>query len=79
LAKEGYAGLKKAKGMGQFEFERGVYYGGSTAEESAVFLKSIQEKLLGTYPSVIHMDWHTALGPTNEITMVISENDGRSI
>ena len=79
LAKEGYAGLKKAKGMGQFEFERGVYYGGSTAEESAVFLKSIQEKLLGTYPSVIHMDWHTALGPTNEITMVISENDGRSV
>jgi Protein of unknown function (DUF2817) len=79
LAKEGYAGLKKAKGMGQFEFERGVYYGGSTAEESAVFLKSIQEKLLGTYPSVIHMDWHTALGPTNEITMVISEHDGRSV
>ncbi|WP_273833453.1 M14 family metallopeptidase [Guptibacillus sedimenti] len=79
LAKEGYAGLKKAKGMGQFEFERGVYYGGSTAEESAVFLKSIQEKMLGTYPSVIHMDWHTALGPTNEITMVISEHDGRSV
>ena len=79
LAKEGYAGLKKAKGMGQFQFERGVYYGGSAAEESAVFLKSIQERLLGTYPSVIHMDWHTALGPTNEITMVISEHDGRSV
>ena len=79
LAKEGYAGLKKAKGMGQFQFERGVYYGGETAEESALFLKGIQEKLLGTYPSVIHMDWHTALGPTNEVTMVISENDGRSV
>ncbi|MGG1685980.1 M14 family metallopeptidase [Pseudalkalibacillus sp. NRS-1564] len=79
LAKEGYAGLKKAKGMGQFEFERGVYYGGSTAEESALFLKDIQEKLLGTYPGVVHMDWHTALGPTNEITMVISENDGRDV
>ncbi|QHA90799.1 M14 family metallopeptidase [Bacillus sp. N1-1] len=79
LAKEGYAGLKKAKGMGQFEFERGVYYGGSRAEESAVFLKSIQEKMLETYSSVIHMDWHTALGPTNEITMVISEHDGRSV
>ncbi len=79
LAKEGYAGLKKAKGMGQFQFERGVYYGGETAEESALFLKGIQEKLLGTYPSVIHMDWHTALGPTNEVTMVISEHDSRSV
>ncbi|WP_273852980.1 M14 family metallopeptidase [Guptibacillus spartinae] len=79
LAKEGYAGLKKAKGMGQFQFERGVYYGGDTAEESAVFLKGMQEELLGTYPNVIHMDWHTALGPTNEVTMVISEHDGRSV
>ncbi|MCA0173160.1 M14 family metallopeptidase [Bacillus sp. RAR_GA_16] len=79
LAKEGYAGLKKAKGMGQFQFERGVYYGGDTAEESAVFLKEVQRNLLGTFPSVIHMDWHTALGPTNEVTMVISEHDGRSV
>ncbi|WP_347551764.1 M14 family metallopeptidase [Pseudalkalibacillus hwajinpoensis] len=79
LVKEGYSGIKKAKGMGQFQFERGVYYGGSTAEESAVFLKSVQKKLLSTYPAVIHMDWHTALGPTNEITMVISEQDGREV
>lgn len=77
LAKEGYNGIKEAKGMGQFQFERGVYYGGKHEEEPAAFLKKIQRDLLSNYPRVIHMDWHTALGPTNELTMVISEQDPR--
>ncbi|MGM0836415.1 MAG: M14 family metallopeptidase [Bacillota bacterium] len=72
-----YSAMKEAKGMGQFEFERGVYYGGSKEEESTAFLKSIQKKLLSTFPRVIHMDWHTALGPTNEVTMLVSELDPR--
>ncbi|MDG5472328.1 M14 family metallopeptidase [Jeotgalibacillus sp. ET6] len=75
---EGYSGLMEAKGMGQFEFPTGVYYGGKEKEESAIFLSSIQRKLLSTFSKVIHMDWHTALGPTKEVTMVMSETDGRS-
>ncbi|PPA71029.1 M14 family metallopeptidase [Jeotgalibacillus proteolyticus] len=75
---EGYSGLMEAKGMGQFEFPKGVYFGGKEKEESAVFLTSVQRKLLSSFGKVIHMDWHTALGPTNEVTMVISELDGRS-
>ncbi|KHE71563.1 M14 family metallopeptidase [Halobacillus sp. BBL2006] len=77
MMREGYSGIKKAKSMGQFEFERGVYYGGAEQEESAKYLKAWQRKLLSDYPRVIHMDWHTALGPTNEITMVVSEHDER--
>ncbi|GGC95575.1 hypothetical protein GCM10007216_27920 [Thalassobacillus devorans] len=77
LAKEGYSAIKEAKGMGQFEFEKGVYYGGNKEEESAVFLKKMQHRLLSEYSKVIHMDWHTALGPTNEITMVASELEER--
>jgi len=75
---EGYSGLMEAKGMGQYEFPKGVYYGGKEKEESALFLTSIQKKLLSTFARVIHMDWHTALGPAKEVTMVISEHDGRS-
>ncbi|KIL50852.1 M14 family metallopeptidase [Jeotgalibacillus campisalis] len=78
VVSEGYSGLMEAKGMGQFEFPTGVYFGGKEKEESAVFLISIQRKLLSTFSKVIHMDWHTALGPTKEVTMVMSENDGRS-
>ncbi|PPA69269.1 M14 family metallopeptidase [Jeotgalibacillus proteolyticus] len=77
LAKEGYSGITAAKGMGQFQFPRGVYYGGDKEEESAVFLKDVQKKLLSHYNRIIHMDWHTALGPSNEVTMVVSDNDER--
>ncbi|XXM72720.1 M14 family metallopeptidase [Lysinibacillus sphaericus] len=77
LAEEGYSAIKEAKGMGQFQFERGVYFGGEKEEETAVFLKKIQNKLLSDYGRVIHMDWHTALGPSNEITMVVSSEDKR--
>jgi hypothetical protein len=77
LVTTGYGGIKKAKGMGQFEFERGVYFGGRIEEPSTTFLKSIQKKLLTNFNRVIHMDWHTALGPSNEITMVISNLDQR--
>jgi hypothetical protein len=77
LAEEGYSAIKEAKGMGQFEYERGVYFGGEKEEETAIFLKKIQNQLLSDYPRVIHMDWHTALGPTNEVTMVVSSEDER--
>ncbi|WP_235420829.1 M14 family metallopeptidase [Jeotgalibacillus soli] len=77
LAAEGYSGITEAKGMGQFQFEKGVYYGGAFEEDSAIFLKKVQKKLLQTFQRIIHMDWHTALGPSNEITMVMSEIDSR--
>ncbi|MBM7552125.1 M14 family metallopeptidase [Thalassobacillus pellis] len=73
LAEEGYSRVKEAKGMGQYEFERGVYYGGQAEEETTKFLKRVHRNMLHGYPRVIHMDWHTALGPTNEVTMLVSE------
>jgi hypothetical protein len=78
LASEGYSAIKEAKGMGQFEYGRGVYYGGEKEEETTIFLKRVQKQLLSDYPRVIHMDWHTALGPSNEVTMVVSSEDERS-
>ncbi|WP_408008006.1 DUF2817 domain-containing protein [Pseudalkalibacillus sp. A8] len=78
MAKEGYAGIKNAKSMGQFEYEKGDYYGGRTEEPSTTFLKKVQKNLLAAYKGIIHMDWHTALGPTNELTMLNSTIDSRS-
>ncbi|WP_404456081.1 M14 family metallopeptidase [Oceanobacillus kapialis] len=71
LAKEGYANMKHAKSMGQYEFERGVYYGGQGLEESAQHVRALQKNLLSQYKQIVHMDWHTALGPSNELTMVV--------
>lgn len=76
MMNEGYKGIKQAKGMGQFQFDRGVYFGGYDEEPSGSYIKTWQRHLLGQFQKVIHMDWHTALGPTNEVTMVISEKHG---
>ncbi|TCI39233.1 MULTISPECIES: M14 family metallopeptidase [unclassified Exiguobacterium] len=75
---DGFDAMTEAKGMGQYQFPKGVYYGGDADEPSAVFMKEIQHDLLDRYDRVVHMDWHTALGPTNEVTMLVSERDGRS-
>ncbi|PYZ96386.1 hypothetical protein CR205_11715 [Alteribacter lacisalsi] len=78
MISRGTGGIRKAKGMGQFEFERGVYFGGFKEEPSAAYMKTWQQRLLNTFENVVHMDWHTALGPTNEVTMVISDRIGKS-
>ncbi|MCP3027966.1 M14 family metallopeptidase [Halobacillus sp. A5] len=78
MADQGYQGIKKAKGMGQYEFKKGVYYGGVIEEESTAYLKQMQREILSTFPHVVHMDWHTALGPEKEVTLVISEHEPRS-
>ncbi|WP_455331510.1 M14 family metallopeptidase [Exiguobacterium profundum] len=75
---DGFKAMSGAKGMGQYQFPKGVYYGGEEDEPSAIFLKGIQHDLLERYGKVVHLDWHTALGPTNEVTMVISKRDGRT-
>ncbi|CDQ19910.1 Protein of unknown function [Halobacillus karajensis] len=75
MMKEGYKGIKQAKGMGQFQFERGVYFGGKEEEPSVTYMKSWQETLLNRFDRIVHMDWHTALGPSNEVTMVMSKEN----
>ncbi|MFC3041170.1 M14 family metallopeptidase [Virgibacillus xinjiangensis] len=77
IFKEGYGGLQEAKKMGQYEFKKGVYYGGDAAEENTLFMKQIQQDMLDKYQRVVHMDWHTALGPAKEMTMVLPEKDER--
>ncbi|MCG3417780.1 M14 family metallopeptidase [Oceanobacillus jordanicus] len=79
LAKEGYANMKHAKSMGQYEFERGVYYGGKALEESAKYVRSLQVDLLEQYNHIVHMDWHTALGPSNELTMVVPPDEEQDL
>lgn len=76
---DGFDAMTAAKGMGQYQFPKGVYYGGEADEPSAIFMKEVQYDLLDRYDRIVHMDWHTALGPTNEVTMVVSERDGRDV
>ena len=49
---------------GQYEYPRGVYYGGNGDEKSTTYLKSVFNGCLdGEYENIVHIDIHSGYGP----------------
>jgi hypothetical protein len=49
---------------GQYEYPKGVYYGGNGDEASTTYLKSVfKECLTGAYENIVHIDIHSGYGP----------------
>ena len=49
---------------GQYEYPRGVYYGGDGDEISTVFLKDVFSRCLDSdYENIVHIDIHSGYGP----------------
>ena len=62
LVKEGKAGLQRSIVIGQYEFERGLFYGGSEPSNTACLVKDKMQDWIGDAPDVCHLDFHTGLG-----------------
>lgn len=49
---------------GQYEYPKGVYYGGNGDEKSTAYLKSVfADCLNGEYENLVHIDIHSGYGP----------------
>ena len=49
---------------GQYEYPKGVYYGGNGDEKSTSYLKGVFEECLdGKYKNIVHIDIHSGYGP----------------
>ena len=49
---------------GQYEFPKGVYYGGNGDEKSTKYLKGVFKDCLdGEYKNIVHIDIHSGYGP----------------
>ena len=49
---------------GQYEYDKGVYYGGNGDEKSTAYLKGVFEDCLdGEYENIVHIDIHSGYGP----------------
>ncbi len=49
---------------GQYEYPRGVYYGGTGDEASTVFVKDVFRRCLESkYENIVHIDIHSGYGP----------------
>ena len=49
---------------GQYEYAKGVYYGGNGDEKSTTYLKGVFDDCLeGEYENIVHIDIHSGYGP----------------
>jgi hypothetical protein len=62
VARRGMPRLRQAIATGQYEFPRGLFYGGAEPSRTGLMLKNRLGSWLKECRSVIHLDFHTGLG-----------------
>lgn len=62
IARHGMATLKSAVAGGQYEYPRGLFFGGSQPSASTIIVRDHCDRWIGDAPSVVHLDLHSGLG-----------------
>jgi hypothetical protein len=62
IVRHGMPALKQAVASGQYEYPRGLFYGGGEASRTNRILEANFERWLGNAEKVFHLDLHTGLG-----------------
>ncbi|MBL8794424.1 MAG: DUF2817 domain-containing protein [Planctomycetia bacterium] len=62
IARYGKPALRQAVAAGQYDFPKGLFFGGQAPCQSNRFLAEQTERLLGDCREVVHLDFHTGLG-----------------
>jgi len=62
IARHGMPALKNAVAGGQYDFPRGLFYGGSGPTQTQDHLRRVLPELCGAAERVLHVDLHTGLG-----------------
>ncbi|UUO05763.1 M14 family metallopeptidase [Blastopirellula sp. J2-11] len=70
LARYGMKRVKQAIAGGQYEYPRGLFYGGKGPSEAQQILTPHWKAWLGASRRVIHLDFHTGLGRWGEMTLL---------
>ena len=69
IARHGLGALQQAIAEGQYEFPRGLFFGGAESSETQHILESNWSRWLAASPRVIHLDFHTGLGPSGVLQL----------
>ena len=62
VLRSGFRQLKNAVAQGQYEFPRGLFFGGTGPSQSQHILRNELSAWLGTPERVLHLDMHTGVG-----------------
>lgn len=75
LIRHGRATLAQAIAAGQYEFPKGLFYGGREREPSLViFAKLLADPRFAKVQRVIHLDLHTGLGRYGDYQLLLEES-----
>lgn len=71
ILQRGLAPLKNAVAGGQYEFPKGLMFGGTRPSRSHLILKENLPRWLGGCTDVIHIDFHTGLGKSGSYKLLV--------
>jgi len=71
LLRHGFRALKNAVAQGQYEFARGVFYGGDRPSHTQQILARHLHSWLGEPEHVLHLDWHTGRGRSGTYALCV--------
>ncbi len=71
IVKHGVPALRQAIAEGQYDFPRGLFYGGSGPSQMQQVLRDHLPRWLAGSRSVVHLDFHTGLGRSGHCTLLL--------
>jgi len=71
ILQKGFAALKDAIGGGQYEFPKGLMFGGTRPSKSHLILKENLPRWVGGCTDVLHIDFHTGLGKSGTYKLLV--------
>lgn len=72
LSKVGVRRVREGALMGEYEYPKGMYFGGQRLQEETRCLMNLYRNSFKGYQRIIHLDLHTGYGPRDQMTVVLS-------
>jgi len=76
IARHGMSTLKGILPVGQYDFPKGLFFGGSGPSTTYRLLDEHLERWLGSAERVVHVDIHTGLGPRATYKLFVNRDKG---
>ena len=71
--RNGLQALKESVAGGQYEYPRGLFFGGHAPCKSTQLVQENCDSWLGSSQSIIHIDFHSGLGPFGTYKLLLTE------
>ena len=75
IFRHGIRALKEAVIVGQYDYARGLFFGGHELQEGMALYRDFLHSRLAQVEDVLAIDVHTGLGPFGEDTLLVSKNE----